>query len=204
MDFNTIRQKFLEEQRGRIHAGLTSVFGAHVSLQPTPLAANVMTQFMQAFSLTNADIRPAFHGTNAKNYTSIFQRGLLIPGHGNELQIIHGAVHGTGIYTANVDAAWLSKGFCTEDSMLVCAVLHTADVRHHGDAMIVGRAELVAPFFLATRECKAVAPPQVALRSAGALPAHAAGPNGKVTKAVKDESKTSKFKARLAAKSQRH
>merc|ERR550532_3262879 len=106
-----------------------------------------MTRFMQAFSLTNADIRPAFHGTNANNYNSIFQRGLLIPGHGNELQIIHGAAHGTGIYTANIDAAWLSRGFCTEQSMLVCAVIHTMSVRHHGDAMIVPRSELVLTFF---------------------------------------------------------
>merc|ERR1712060_694151 len=34
--------------------------------------------------------------------------------------------------------------------MLVCAVLQTSDVRHVGDAMVVGDASLVVPLFEAT------------------------------------------------------
>merc|ERR1719384_1562939 len=93
-------------------------------------------------------MRPAFHGTNAVNHKSIFNRGLLIPGQDNELQVIHGAAHGRGVYTANVDAAWLSKGFCTQPRMLVCAVLDSSEVvRHVGDAMVVARSDHVVPLF---------------------------------------------------------
>merc|ERR1712217_36414 len=105
----------------------------------------------------NAEMRPAFHGTNAANHKSIFNRGLLIPGAGNELQVIHGAAHGRGVYTANIDAAWLSRSFCTAPTMLVCAVLQTDAVRHVGDAMVVGKAEHVVPLFVGTGETPSAA-----------------------------------------------
>jgi len=164
------------------------------------LARDVKSRFMRAFEANAAEIHAAFHGTNAANYRSIYQRGLLIPGQGNELKIVHGAVHGTGIYTANVDAAWLSRSFCTEESMLVCAVIHTCEVRHHGDAMIVPRVDLVAPIFLATRGADAYDFSQRRWSAAGNAVAQNAPKN---SKGVKAESKSSKFKAKLAAKSQR-
>merc|ERR1712228_109676 len=97
--------------------------------------------------MPSGELRPAFHGTNAANHSSIFERGLLIPGEGNELRVVHGAAHGKGVYTANVDAAWLSRGFCYNPQMLVCAVLQSSAVRHVGDAMVVGRADHVVPLF---------------------------------------------------------
>merc|ERR1740116_604551 len=92
-------------------------------------------------------MRPAFHGTDAANHNSIVKRGLLIPGQGNELKVAHGAAHGKGVYTANVDAAWLSRGFCSAPTMLVCAVLQSDAVRHVGDAMVVSKEEHVVPMF---------------------------------------------------------
>lgn len=199
-DFDDFKQKFLATHGGSITRGLSEQFGAGVSLSATPLAAEVKSRFMQALQESAAEIRPAFHGTNSANYQSIFQRGLLIPGHGNELKIVHGAAHGTGIYTANVDAAWLSRGFCSEESMLVCAVVHTSQVRHKGDAMIVGRADLVAPMFLAA---KGVEPDNLKHRYAAAAPSVAA-PSTSDAKGAQTQTKGSKFKARLAARSKRH
>merc|ERR1711988_1867856 len=115
--------------------GLEAVFGNSAVLSPAPIAKAVHERFLASLAEHNAvEIRPAFHGTNVVNHKSIFERGLLIPGRGNELKIVHGAVHGQGVYTANVDAAWLSKGFCSDPCMLVCAVLQS-QVRYAGDAM---------------------------------------------------------------------
>merc|ERR1711920_257027 len=63
------------------------------------------------------------------------------------LRVVHGAAHGTGIYTANIDAPWLSRGFCTGPSILVCAVLQSDEIRHVRDAMVVRQADHVVPLF---------------------------------------------------------
>lgn len=203
LDFEGFRQSFLDQHRHSINKGLRSVF-AGVALDQAPLSHSVKARFMRAYAEASASVVPAFHGTNAANYPSIFNRGLLVPGQGNELRIVNGAAHGTGIYTANVDAALLSRGFCSEQSMLVCAVIHTGAVRHRGDAMIVPTPELVAPFFLATRGKPAPTKDNV-LR----VVANAPGAQTGASRALKDEpsdkaaSKSSKFKASLAAKSKK-
>merc|ERR1712203_856112 len=71
-------------------------------------------------------------------------------GQGNELKVVNGAVHGKGVYTANLNAAWLSRGFCSEAKMLICAVLQTPSVRHVLDAQVVFNAAHVVPLFQAT------------------------------------------------------
>mmetsp|Transcript_66907 Transcript_66907/g.189125 ORF Transcript_66907/g.189125 Transcript_66907/m.189125 type:complete len:446 (+) Transcript_66907:64-1401(+) len=110
-DFAWMRQSFLAIHQSSIEWGLGAVFGPDFDRRTVPLGSNVITQFMNSIQeMPLAEIRPAFHGTNIANYDSIYQRGLLVPGQGNELTILHGAVHGSGVYTANVDAAWLSKG----------------------------------------------------------------------------------------------
>jgi len=113
------------------------------------IAPEVRQRFMSAvFGNPTAELRPAFHGTDASNHESIFKRGLLVPGDESGIKVVHGQAHGRGVYTANVDAAWLSKGFCTHPRMLVCAVLDSAEVvRHVGDAMVVAQSDHVVPLF---------------------------------------------------------
>lgn len=129
-----------------------SRFG-RVEIQPVSLARTLRKRFMGCLgdipSSVNrrTKIYPGFHGTDASNHQSIFDRGLLIPGQGNELQVIHGAAHGQGVYTANVDAAWLSEGFCTEPRILICAVLDLGCVTFPGDAMVVSSSAHVVPLF---------------------------------------------------------
>merc|ERR1712224_208175 len=65
---------------------------------------------------------PAYHGTAAKNISSISSRGLLIPGHG-DVRVAHGSAHGVGIYTAKLGSSMLSKGFCDSDKLFVCGVI---------------------------------------------------------------------------------
>jgi hypothetical protein len=105
-------------------------------------------QTIENLSTPSLKVAPALHGTSAANLDSIYQRGLLVPGQGNELQVVNGAAHGTGVYTANLNASWLSAGFCSGPKMLVCAVLETSEVRHVQDAQVVANSAHVVPLFL--------------------------------------------------------
>ena len=210
--------------------GLEGVF-ENVELREAKLSKQVQARFFQQISKHGVgEMRPAFHGTDPKNYDSILERGLLIPGFGlgADLEIVHGAAHGRGIYTANVDAAYLSQGFCRDPSMLVCAVLDCdRQVHHVGDAMVVMDPAFVVPIFLAVGSWKTaralgavgpgrfpavvpapVAPNPVALKAqkvkgkAGQLEAEKPK-DPKDLKAAKPKAK-SKFMARLAARSKKH
>merc|ERR1712232_567248 len=114
-----------------------------------PMAKEVYEPFMQVLKKAFPNVKPAFHGTDARNHGSIFNRGLLIPGmgKGSDLSIVNGAVHGRGIYTANINAAWLSLGFCSAPRILVCAVVQSSKVTHPGDAMVVFDASHVIPVY---------------------------------------------------------
>jgi len=224
-DFEGMRKAFLAMHEDRIYEGLGSVFGGAITLTPTPLARSVVDKFVSSIrTLPSVEMRPAFHGTDAANHNSIVKRGLLIPGQGNELKVAHGAAHGKGVYTANVDAAWLSRGFCSAPTMLVCAVLQSDAVRHVGDAMVVSKEEHVVPMFEGAGQCfgdqrspvTQVTQPAKTTAAAGAPSAkHAvatgctkgtAKAKGNVkTRVCQDKSsKSSKFKASLAAQSNRH
>ncbi|CAJ1443463.1 unnamed protein product [Effrenium voratum] len=148
--FNDLRDHFNGLYRTDVERGLSSVFG-EVEIREVDLSLEVKDRFLAKLGSTGMGaLRPAFHGTDPANYRSIFQHGLLIPGaeFGNKLRVVHGAAHGRGIYTANVDAAWLSKGFCTQASMLVCAVLDVSEnVKHRGDAMVIFDPAAVVPLF---------------------------------------------------------
>jgi len=149
VDFETFRDKFLclheTSLRKMLGAGL-------VDLSPAPMGEQVTSNFMRSLRAGMRhgivpEVRPAWHGTNINNHGSIFSRGLLIPGVGNELSIVNGAVHGRGIYTANLNALWLSLGFCSGPRVLVCAVLQLGSVTFPGDAMVVFDASHVIPVF---------------------------------------------------------
>jgi len=211
-DFDSIRRFFFQAHEQDIRHGLSAVF-SNARITPVPLAKEVGQRFAKSLTETGAALLPAFHGTDHGNYPSIFKNGLLIPGDGNALKVVHGAAHGRGVYTANVDAAWLSQGFCTASSMLVCAVLDTSSVRRVGDAMVVGMSAHVVPMFEATgkdgqAECY---PPATA--TAQAKGSTTTAPASKGTAQAKGKmgsqhgstaTKSSKFMARLAKKSQKH
>lgn len=218
-DFEAMRNAFLSCHENGIYSGLGKVFARPIKLAWTPLHSAVQVRFMKNLAKTGAVLRPAFHGTNFSNHSSIFHRGLLIPGENNELKVVHGAAHGRGVYTANIDAACLSRGFCSAPAMLVCAVLQTSFVRHVGDAMVVGVADHVIPLFEAIAGswgCSEFTP-------APALPTMQPMPMRVVTapiaastkgtakakgncndKQPPPSSRSSKFMARLAKKSAKH
>lgn len=142
---------------------------SELTLKPADLSLDVQLRFLKAWVQlggTDASIRPVFHGTNPANIASIYERGLLIPGMGNDLQVAHGSAHGLGIYTANLDHANLSYGFGGRNGLLVCGVLDDAvqlpvpksvgnltvtaeseAVRHVGGAVVVFDPRRVAPLF---------------------------------------------------------
>lgn len=219
-DFDRLRETFRSMHVEKIMTGLEGVLGGPITLTAAPVARDVQERFMTSMqNAPDTEFRPAFHGTNAANHSSIFERGLLIPGQGNDLRVVHGAAHGTGVYTANVDAAWLSKGFCSDPSMLVCAVLQI-DVHHVGDAMVVRNADHVIPLFEASGQhfgngTPPIPKPVVMKPSAAKVPVvqPVAAASSKTSPKVKGtarakgkipKDKSSKFKARIASLSQRH
>lgn len=214
LDFREFCDIFLNTHMDAIISGLSSVFDQNrLELSSVPLVPEVFRKFMKSVEAEpEVEIRPAFHGTNKRNYPSIFTRGLLIPGQGNELKIVNGAAHGFGVYTANLDAAWLSRSFCSDRSLLICAVLHNKCVHHAGDAMIVGKADHVVPLFEgfdmvdSTVHSLPMPPgqplPTQPLKNVGTAKAKAKGKDKKADAAPKD--KSSKFKAKLATKAGRH
>lgn len=220
-DFQAMRRAFLSCHEADIYNGLGEVFAAPIKLTSAPVQREVQLRFMESLANTGALLRPAFHGTDYPNHSSIFRRGLLIPGENNELKVVHGAAHGRGVYTANIDAAWLSRGFCSAPAMLVCAVLQTHFVHHVGDAMVVGVADHVVPLFEATAGnwgcSQTIAAPAFPIPPAP-MPRHTVtAPPAACTKGTArakgscknqqpspPQTKSSKFMARLGKKSQKH
>lgn len=209
-DFENIRQLFLDAHEQAIWKGLTGVLG-NVNVYPAPVSKHVKARFMASYRQNpGIEVRPAFHGTDARNHDSIFEKGLLIPGEHNDVRMVHGAAHGQGVYTANIDAAWLSRGFCSHPVMLVCGVLQTSSVRHVYDAMVVSDSSHVVPLFVgdaSSPSCKA------SLKLVAApVPTTGGARNSKSSKGKsvtdtavdKKSDKTSKFIARLSRKSNRH
>lgn len=170
--FEAVRQDFWKKHSQQVRHSLSKCFQGPVTISPAPIAPAVQQRFLEGrSSVPWGEVVPVFHGSDAKNYPSIFERGLLIPGQGNELKVVHGAAHGTGIYTADVHSPSLSRGFCSMPRMLVCGVLDDAEpafgeqycgrfqvsaaskaVKHVGDALVVADARRVVPLFEARAE----------------------------------------------------
>lgn len=141
-----------------------------IRLRPAPLSEEARWRFLEAKATLPGTLEPAFHGTAASNFPAIFERGLLIPGEDNDVRVVHGSVHGKGIYTAKVTHPSLSRGFCSDNQLLICGVLddavqgsveeytmgvrkvsrESASVRHVGDAMVVFDSRRVTPLCVAS------------------------------------------------------
>lgn len=166
--FETIQSEFLNKHGQDIRKSLQQCFAGPITLRPAPLAPEVREHFLTRYTNIHA-LRPALHGTKASNHESIFARGLLIPGAGNQVTIAHGASHGLGIYTAKLSNPFLSRGFCSAPRMLVCGIVDDAvqqsqlkilgrfavtaeseSVRHVGDAIVVFDPWRVVPLFEAS------------------------------------------------------
>mmetsp|Transcript_92517 Transcript_92517/g.163615 ORF Transcript_92517/g.163615 Transcript_92517/m.163615 type:complete len:887 (+) Transcript_92517:60-2720(+) len=149
--FDLFRSTFLRHYGVPICNALEQVFGDAIELWLAPTSLALKRSFVTLLKEQRAKrIAPALHGTRSSNFTSIFEHGLLIPGQGNELKVANGSYHGLGIYTANLDAPWLAKRFCSESRMLVCAVVQSSAVTHVLDAQVVFDASHVVPLFVGT------------------------------------------------------
>mmetsp|Transcript_94547 Transcript_94547/g.273327 ORF Transcript_94547/g.273327 Transcript_94547/m.273327 type:complete len:482 (-) Transcript_94547:244-1689(-) len=164
--FAEVRQRFIAQHGETILKELRKVFTGPVRLEPAPLNMAVQKNFANACAMhASVALTPVLHGTDARNHSSIFEKGLLIPGGSDAVSVRNGNSHGQGIYTSKLDAAWLSQGFCTEPRMLVCGVLDDAapvprrllgrhwvtaeskSTRHVGSAIVVFDPSRVAPLF---------------------------------------------------------
>merc|ERR1712216_930366 len=158
-NFAELRDQFLQVHGPSVQSALRTCFQTPVKLHKAPVASSVQDRFMDAYRTTGV-YAPAFHGTAADRHQSIFANGLLIPGQGNKLTVLHGSAAGLGIYAAKLGGIWLSRSFCTQNRMLVCAVLPTHyQVTQHGDAYVAFNSSCIVPLF----EAIAATPPQTSL-----------------------------------------
>jgi len=179
--FEVLQISFLKSFGEKFCNELRRVMGT-IHLKPAPISAEVQNRFLDTG--LGGTLRAAYHGTARQSLQSIYNRGLLIPGQGNKLRVKNGQAHGLGIYTARLDAASLSWGFCTapnawQKTMLVCGVRDDAaanatygmgnhrvtreseDVRHVGSAMVIFDHRRVAPLFEVSQKVRLVSLPTV-------------------------------------------
>lgn len=165
--FQGVRDRLMQTHGADIKNSLDQIFDGPVRLEKAEVAKPVQQKFMEAMG-SGYPIIPTFHGSNVENYSSILQRGLLIPGRGNELHVVNGSVHGRGIYTARISNPQLSAGFCSDPKLLVCGVLDDAPgvanrsdghfqvhaqsnaIKHVGDAVVIFDESRVVPLFQAS------------------------------------------------------
>eukprot|EP00929_Paragymnodinium_shiwhaense_P013828 TRINITY_DN12167_c0_g3_i1.p1 TRINITY_DN12167_c0_g3~~TRINITY_DN12167_c0_g3_i1.p1 ORF type:complete len:625 (-),score=105.13 TRINITY_DN12167_c0_g3_i1:263-2137(-) len=176
--FESIRNIFLQENHALVRRHLLDGFSleapSNIKFHPAPVTSELKARFLATWSLGAGSqshrLAPAFHGTATRNLKSIYARGLLIPGMGNEVRIANGAAHGRGIYAGklNEGGTGLSVFFARNNpaGMLLCAVLDNAqavsqdykvgfryvtaeskEVRHVGAAYVVFDPRFILPLF---------------------------------------------------------
>mmetsp|Transcript_18595 Transcript_18595/g.60465 ORF Transcript_18595/g.60465 Transcript_18595/m.60465 type:complete len:362 (+) Transcript_18595:393-1478(+) len=226
--FFALQRSFLHQHGSELRRDLSAAFDGPVELNAAPISQAVAAPFMDFCSKAGgAELVPVYHGTDAKNHTSIFTRGLLVPGHGNDVKVRNGLSHGTGIYTSKIGSAWLSRGFCTEPRVLVCGLWDDAvpvtvtkvlgnfqvtkesdSVRHIGAAIVVFDANRLVPLFeaIARPRSQPSQPPQLS-RVLGAVDQQrgqiSRAPHSRKPCAKKFESAVVAFLARRAAMKRR-
>jgi len=142
-DFEHFRTAFLMHFGENLHNNLSAVFGKHMQLHHLPMAPHVQKRFMDNVkSMRSVKVAPALHGTKNYYLDSIFQNGLIIKDRPD-----NGWVYGKGIYTANLDAPWLSQGFASHSEMLIVANLQTSQVDHNRDHQLVKDISHTIPLF---------------------------------------------------------
>ncbi|KAG2374980.1 hypothetical protein C9374_010354 [Naegleria lovaniensis] len=95
-----------------------------------------------------------FHGTHSSNIPSIIEKGLLVPGKNNHLQVVNGSSWGVGIYLSVMDPS-ISVSYCVGGNQLfACAVLltDTVNTKNHGSFLVIMEEAYVLPCFLVTFE----------------------------------------------------
>ena len=164
--FDEVRRSFLKQHGTEILSSLEHKACMKVQrLTCAPLAEDVRLEFLK--TLGHGRLRPTLHGTAVKNHSSIFERGLLVPGQGNGIHVAHGSAHGLGVYSASLENPSLALGFVKgAKCVLVCGVVddagYTPQVQTYGirrcwressnirvvdDAVIALNASHIAPFF---------------------------------------------------------
>eukprot|EP00930_Biecheleria_cincta_P085967 TRINITY_DN75331_c0_g1_i1.p1 TRINITY_DN75331_c0_g1~~TRINITY_DN75331_c0_g1_i1.p1 ORF type:complete len:326 (+),score=69.98 TRINITY_DN75331_c0_g1_i1:85-1062(+) len=149
--FDTLRWAIFGHRQKELGRSLANAFSwakKEIVIRPADVADDVRDMFMREKDLFGCRaLKLGFHGSSARNYKSIFASGLLIPGHGNDVQVANGQAHGRGVYASCLDSAWLSAGFCDEPLILICGIVTCPDVRQVKNAWVVGRSSLIIPFF---------------------------------------------------------
>jgi hypothetical protein len=119
-DFTSLRNSFLGSFRKKIREELQKV-GGLVKLQVPAVGHDCGKRFVD--TAKGNEIQLGWHGTREANIDSIFNRGLIIPGHGG-VTVRNGSAYGVGIYTATGDNPSLSRAYCDSDKMILVGVVN--------------------------------------------------------------------------------
>lgn len=159
LSFDSVKEVFWLMHGRAIRSHLQHVYNDHVCISDVRISSSLQQSFCSLYknsSIEKATLLPAFHGTNVANHKSIFEKGLLIPGHGNNILVAHGSAYGVGIYATKLGNATWSLSYCSADrSMLVCGVLDcvkpdgTRPVQHHEGFMVICDSQCVVPLYKA-------------------------------------------------------
>jgi len=90
-----------------------------------------------------------YHGTNVENFPSIRERGLLVPGQGNELKVVNGSAFGKGIYLATKPN--ISLGYVRGASEMIVAAASIGNKfvsTDTGQVLVITNSDHVLPMFI--------------------------------------------------------
>eukprot|EP00933_Yihiella_yeosuensis_P059566 TRINITY_DN609_c0_g1_i1.p1 TRINITY_DN609_c0_g1~~TRINITY_DN609_c0_g1_i1.p1 ORF type:complete len:493 (-),score=87.28 TRINITY_DN609_c0_g1_i1:460-1872(-) len=155
--FEDFRRSFLEGNMKEVGEALCNAYGSgqEVHMKTTPLSSEVKKQFLNAcHGGLQGQLRPVWHGTSESNLSSIYERGLLIPGQDNTLRVVNGSAYGLGIYTATANDPQVSINYCRGGRKLLLCGLLDADcekqVKKVGSFVVIFNAKRVAPLYEAS------------------------------------------------------
>eukprot|EP00811_Abedinium_folium_P034623 NODE_748_length_2789_cov_5.825695.p1 GENE.NODE_748_length_2789_cov_5.825695~~NODE_748_length_2789_cov_5.825695.p1 ORF type:complete len:559 (-),score=109.99 NODE_748_length_2789_cov_5.825695:498-2174(-) len=117
--FEEVRNDFLV----RHGSAISNELGGGYELVPADVSERVQHRFVSTVQSTGVIPDYGYHGTRKVNIPNILEKGLLVPSIKSGINVVHGAAHGTGIYTALPGNAWLSRNFCDSPNLLICGVV---------------------------------------------------------------------------------
>ena len=142
-NFGKFRSLFME----RYYNTIDTSFGYNnYEIEEINMSKEIQDRFLFTLYNSDFDYLLGYHGTKKKNFSSIIDKGLLIPLRNKEIKIENGSAHGVGIYTSKENSSWLSLNFNDNDTLIGCAIINDKyKIRDVLDARVIFNENLIIP-----------------------------------------------------------
>merc|ERR1719265_1039803 len=100
--FVELQKQLLAKDGPAFCAELSKSVSRTIHVTPAPVSVDVQNRFVEARTTFGGALRLGYHGTKMSSLPSIYEKGLLIPGQGNDICVANGSAYGLGVYTAKV------------------------------------------------------------------------------------------------------